>query len=127
MVGKLSLVIVAVGGCACGLLAMRQARLQAGHEAAQAWLRIRAHDQRLLVLRAEIGRRVTPEAIEFMLREREAEIGSMQPIADATPGLSAPGSAPGSGAVVAGGAEVAGGALAGSVDGSAGRAPSEPR
>lgn len=117
MVGKLSLVIVAVGGCACGLLAMRQARLQAGHEAAQAWLRIRAHDQRLLVLRAEIGRRVTPEAIEFMLREREAEIGSMQPIADATPGLSGG----------AGGAEVAGGALAGSVDGSAGRAPSEPR
>lgn len=63
MFAKLAIIIVAIGLTACGLLAMRQARLQATHELAQAQLRIAREDERLLTLHARIAERITPERI----------------------------------------------------------------
>lgn len=66
MFAKLAIIIVAIGLAACGLLAMRQARLQAAHELAQAQLRIARVDERLLTLHAQIADRVTPASIRQM-------------------------------------------------------------
>lgn len=60
---KLVVLVIGVGGSAVGVLALRQSRLQAAHEAAEARLRMRAHTERTMELRAEIARRVTPEAL----------------------------------------------------------------
>ena len=60
MLAKLATIIVAIGLTACGLLAMRQARLQAAHELAQAQLRIARVDERLLALHALIADEITP-------------------------------------------------------------------
>lgn len=66
MFAKLAIIIVAIGLAACGLLAMRQARLQTAHELAQAQLRIARVDERLLTLHARIADRVTPASIRQM-------------------------------------------------------------
>lgn len=63
MFAKLVALILALGACGGGLLAMRQSRLQAAHELAAARLRLREHDERLLRLKAEIAGRTTPPAI----------------------------------------------------------------
>ncbi len=60
---KLVVLVIGVGGSAVGVLALRQSRLQAAHEAAEARLRMRAHTERTMELRAQIARRVTPEAL----------------------------------------------------------------
>jgi hypothetical protein len=60
---KLVVLVLAIGGTAVGLLALRQSRLQAAHETAQARLRMRAHAERTMEIRTEIARRVTPEAL----------------------------------------------------------------
>ncbi|MCL4222331.1 MAG: hypothetical protein KJZ65_13280 [Phycisphaerales bacterium] len=67
MFWKLLAIIIAIGLTACGLLSMRQARLQAVHELADAQLRIWRHDERLLLLRAEIAKRITPDGVRNML------------------------------------------------------------
>jgi hypothetical protein len=66
---KIALVIVALGICACSLLALRQARLQAANELAEARLRVRAIDERVAVVRTAIAACVTPEQVEAMTRE----------------------------------------------------------
>lgn len=80
MFAKLAAVIVAVGVCACTLLAMRQARLQAAHDLAEARLRVRAIDERVALRRAEIGRLVSPDEVRRMAEELGAEFGGMEPI-----------------------------------------------
>lgn len=60
---KLVILVLAIGGTAVGVLALRQSRLQAGHEAAEARLRMRAHAERTMELRTKIAARVTPEAL----------------------------------------------------------------
>lgn len=67
MFWKLLAIIIAIGLTACGLLSMRQARLQAVHELADAQLRIWRHDECLLLLRAEIAKRITPDGVRTML------------------------------------------------------------
>lgn len=67
MFWKLLAIIIAIGLTACGLLSMRQARLQAVHELADAQLRIWRHDERLLLLRTEIAKRITPNGVRDML------------------------------------------------------------
>lgn len=67
MFAKLLAIIVAIGLTACGLLSMRQARLQAVHELADAQLRIWRHDERLLKIRADISARITPDRVREML------------------------------------------------------------
>lgn len=63
MFAKLVVLVIGVGGSAVGMLALRQSRLQAAHEAAEARLRMRQHAERTMNLRAEIARQVTPEAL----------------------------------------------------------------
>ncbi len=76
MLAKLATIIVAIGLTACGLLAMRQARLQAAHELAQAQLRIARVDERLLTLHALIADEITPGRIRQM-RLAALEAGGM--------------------------------------------------
>lgn len=80
MFAKLAFVIVAAGVCACTLLAMRQARLQAAHDLAEARLRVRAIDERVALRRAEIGRLVAPGEVRRMVQELEPDFGGLEPI-----------------------------------------------
>lgn len=63
---KMVVLVLCLGGSAVGMLALRQSRLQAAHEAAEARLRMRAHAERTMDLRTEIARRVTPEALAVL-------------------------------------------------------------
>lgn len=76
MFAKLVVVILTIGACACTLLSMRQARLQAAHELARAQLRVRACDERLWALRADIGRRVMPDQV----RQMADALGNFRPM-----------------------------------------------
>lgn len=69
MFAKLVVLVLGVGGSAVGMLALRQSRLQAAHEAAEARLRMRIHAERTRNLRAEIAARVTPEALTEFARD----------------------------------------------------------
>lgn len=73
---KFAALIVSLGACACTLLALRQSRLQAAHELAEAQLRIRVHDERLWRLRSEIALRVTPAHVQLMA----ADLGPTHPL-----------------------------------------------
>lgn len=80
MFAKLVAVVVSLGACACGLLAMRQSRLQAASELAQVQLRISKLDQELWTLRSDIATRITPQHIERMA----LDVGPLRPM---IPGL----------------------------------------
>ncbi|MEQ8769862.1 MAG: hypothetical protein RIB60_05060 [Phycisphaerales bacterium] len=67
MFAKLVALILALGACGGGTLAMRQSRLQAAHELTETRLRLREHEERLLRLRAEIASQTTPPAVGEML------------------------------------------------------------
>lgn len=67
MFAKLLAILIAVGLTACGLLSMRQARLQAVHELADAQLRIWRHDETLLKLRAEIAQEIAPDKVRELV------------------------------------------------------------
>ena len=69
MFAKLALIIVVVGLTGCAMLAMRQARLQAAHELAEAQLRIGQHDDRLLVLYAEIANLISPDQVVAQVQQ----------------------------------------------------------
>lgn len=60
---KVMVLVLAVGSTAVGVLALRQSRLQAAHEAAQARLNMRQHAERTMELRNRIAERVSPEAL----------------------------------------------------------------
>ncbi|MFO0831800.1 MAG: hypothetical protein U0637_08130 [Phycisphaerales bacterium] len=64
MFAKLVTLVVALGVIGCGVLAQRQARLQAGSEAAQARIRIAAADDNLRDLRAHVASAVAPVEVE---------------------------------------------------------------
>ncbi len=72
MFAKLVALILALGACGGGTLAMRQSRLQAAHELTETRLRIREHEERLLRLRAEIASRTTPPAVGEMVAKLAA-------------------------------------------------------
>lgn len=76
MFAKLSAVILAAGVCACGLLALRQQRLQAAHELTQAQLRIRQQDEKLWDLRTRIAMEVTPQKVEKLA----SAFGTLRPM-----------------------------------------------
>jgi hypothetical protein len=57
--------ILALGVCACVLLAARQVRIQAAHELADARRRIVRLDSELYRLRAQIASRVAPHRIHI--------------------------------------------------------------
>ena len=69
MFAKIAVVILALGICACSLLALRQERLQAANELAEARLRVRGIDERVSIVRAVIAGYVTPEQVEDMTQQ----------------------------------------------------------
>lgn len=76
MLVKCGMVVLAIGATACGLLTLRQSRLQAASELAQAQLRIGTSDEKLWALRSQIAERVTPGNVERMA----ASVGPLKPI-----------------------------------------------
>ena len=66
---KLATLIVVFAGVASGLLAVRQQRLQAAHDMAEAMRRAAEMDRQLWRLRAEIAARTTPDEIQRRLNE----------------------------------------------------------
>lgn len=81
MFAKIAVLIVALGVCACTLLALRQARLQAANELAEARLRVRAIDERVSLVRTEIASQVVPSSVEEMTGEAGGAIGPLIPVA----------------------------------------------
>lgn len=81
MFAKIAAVILSLGVCACSLLALRQARLQAANELAEARLRVRGIDERVSLVRTEIAARVIPGEVEQMTAEVESVLGPLIPIA----------------------------------------------
>lgn len=77
MLVKCGMVVLAIGATACGLLTLRQSRLQAASELAQAQIRIGASDEHLWALRSQIAARVTPGNVERMAQS----VGPLRPIA----------------------------------------------
>ena len=75
MFPKLVVLIVGVGVCGGSLLAMRQARVQMAHEMAESRLRVRALDEQLSRVRAEIADSVHPDRVEQMA----SSLGPMEP------------------------------------------------
>jgi hypothetical protein len=90
VVGRVALVVIAAGGCACALLAMRQSRLQVASELVQAQLRITEADERLFLLRARVAQRVTPQNVDRLARE----LGPMRPLHEPPPSAPPAASAP---------------------------------
>lgn len=85
MIARAGVAILAIGLTAAGVLALRQARLQAAHEMTQARLRAALLDEQLAELRATIALETTPEALEAYREEsqraRENEAERREPVA----------------------------------------------
>lgn len=77
MFAKFTVLILAMGAFAAGLLSLRQSRLQVASEITQSQLRIEAADQRLWKLRTSIAERVTPGRVG----ELAEEVGPLRPLA----------------------------------------------
>lgn len=86
MFAKLVVLILSLGAIACGLLALRQSRLQAASETAQVQLRISKHDEKLWALRSEIASKVAPQQIERMA----LDVGPLRPMIPGIPGTFGP-------------------------------------
>lgn len=76
MFAKLILLILAIGAVACGLLTLRQQRLDAVHEMALLHGRIAELDRDLLVVRVGIARAISPGKVEQLA----AKLGPVQPL-----------------------------------------------
>lgn len=87
MFAKVAVVIVALGISACSLLALRQARLQAANELAEARLRVRAIDERVSLTRTAIAELVTPEQVETMTEWAEEPLVPLAERARARPAV----------------------------------------
>ncbi len=83
MFAKAVVLVLALGGCGCTLLSMRQARLQAASELVRIQLNIRQQDEHLWKLRTRIAAAVTPDHVRSMA----ANIGPLRPLCPAMPGL----------------------------------------
>lgn len=75
---RIAVAIVASGVIALGVLSERQGRLQAAHELAQARLRIRRHQERVLDRRAQIAPLVTPETIREVLGDDAEPVAALR-------------------------------------------------
>ena len=82
MFSKLTFLIISLGIVGCSLLALRQQRLQAASEMAQAQLRIRAADERLFELRSMVAARITPQQVEKLAMDA----GGLRPATNDIPG-----------------------------------------
>lgn len=66
---KLAMVIVCGGVTGLVLLSLRQDRLQAANEFAEARLRVRMFNEQVSTIRAELATKITPDRIEEMAEE----------------------------------------------------------
>jgi len=66
---KLACVIVCAGVTGMVLLSLRQDRLQAANEFAEARLRVRMFNEQVSTIRAELATQITPDRIEAMADE----------------------------------------------------------
>lgn len=89
MLIKCGMLVLAIGATACGLLTLRQSRLQAASELAQSQIRIGKSDERLWALRSQIASRVTPANVERMAQD----LGPLSPIIAPPVALPQPGAA----------------------------------
>jgi hypothetical protein len=88
--GKVAVLIVSTGLCACALLAARQMRTQAAYELSQARLRAIRIDEGVARVRAVISARVNPERV----LEMAARVNPMKPLAVNRPGSTPPNEPP---------------------------------
>ncbi len=82
MFSKLTFLVVSLGIVGCCLLALRQQRLQAASEMAQAQLRVRTADERLFELRSQVAARITPKEVEKLA----IDAGGLRPATNEIPG-----------------------------------------
>jgi hypothetical protein len=75
--GKIAVLIVSAGLCACALLAARQMRTQAAYELAQSRLRALRIDEDVARVRAVIATCVSPERV----LEMAARVNPLKPLA----------------------------------------------
>jgi len=75
--GKIAVLIVSAGLCACALLAARQMRTQAAYELAQSRLRAVRIDEDVARIRSVIAARVSPERV----LEMAARVNPLKPLA----------------------------------------------
>ena len=78
---KLVVLILVCGSSGVGLLSVRQSRLQAAHEMAEARLRIRQLEEQAGELRAKIAKASTPDRIAEMLEDQQGYQHAVQNIA----------------------------------------------
>lgn len=81
MFAKVATLLLTLGLVGCTLLALRQARLQAASELAQAQLRIHRADERLYELRSQVAARVTPREVEVLAKAS----GDLRPATNEVP------------------------------------------
>lgn len=79
MLAKLAVCLLALGLCACSLLAMRQSRLAVTHELARTQLKIGELDGQLWKARAQISLAIVPQRVEEMALAQ----GPLRPFAPA--------------------------------------------
>lgn len=80
MVLKAAALILITTGTAAGVLSVRQQRLQAVHETAQAIESAARMDRELWSVRLEVATRLSPEHLRVTLRALEAEAGPLEPV-----------------------------------------------
>ncbi len=66
---KLAALIIGIGLVCCVQLSLRQARLQAANEFAEARLRVRMLNENISTLRAEVALEISPDRIKQLRRE----------------------------------------------------------
>ena len=73
MFAKLLFIIVAVGAVACGLLVIRQQRIDTFHEITQTHKRLSEHERTLWEMRAEIAERCRPSQVRLAMNGLDIE------------------------------------------------------
>ncbi|MBX3363543.1 MAG: hypothetical protein KF866_02150 [Phycisphaeraceae bacterium] len=86
MLAKMMVLIVSAGACGAGVLALRQARLEAARELAESRLRVMAVEEQLARVRADIARRLHPANLHQM----SETLGPLTPIIRDQPAPAAP-------------------------------------
>lgn len=82
MARKIAALIVVAAVTAAALLSMRQQRLRAAHELAEAHQRAVEHRHRVWRLRAEIARRTTPDRIALLVERSQQRLVEASPRAE---------------------------------------------
>ena len=77
MAARLAVLVVVFAAIACGLLALRQARLQAAHELAVSQRRVQEIETDLWRVNADIAEKLSPERIEGLIEQSGTRFGAV--------------------------------------------------